>query len=236
MRGRISPNPFDEEVVAASYDSWFADPIGSTADRLEKALIAKMARPRPGERALDVGTGTGHFAIYLADLGLQVVGVDSSAAMLAIARAKRPEIPWHRASVENLPYKDESFALVLSVTTLEFVSDVDLALAEMYRVTRPGGRLVVAVLNRLSPWAQARLEEAQHAVTPFSHAHFFTPDEFAAALRRLGPSRWSSAVFFGPRGQGLALASALEVIGQGLAKRRGALLVGRVDRPREDRG
>ena len=71
------PNPFADPAIAAGYDAWFATPLGAAVDRLEKALIARIAEPRPGETALDVGTGTGHFAAFLADRGLRV-GVDTT--------------------------------------------------------------------------------------------------------------------------------------------------------------
>lgn len=225
------PNPFDGAAVADAYDTWFDTPLGATADRLEKDLIHALAQPRAGERALDVGTGTGHFATYLAELGLRVSAVDSSDAMLRQARAKRNDVEWRRAAAEDLPYDDGTFDLVLSVTLLEFVPDPDEALEEMFRVVRPGGRLVAAVLNRESPWARAREEEARRVETPFAHARFFTPEEFARSLGHLGPARWSSAVFVGPDGRGLPVAGLLEAAGRAFRRRHGALLVGRVDRP-----
>jgi ubiquinone/menaquinone biosynthesis C-methylase UbiE len=223
-------NPFDDPALASSYDSWFETPLGRTVDRLEKRLIYRLAQPKAGESALDVGTGTGHFACDLAARGLRVTGYDSSEAMLQVARAKGPGVRWQRGEVESLPFADGSFDLVLSVTTLEFVRDRDLALAEMYRVTAPGGRMVVAVLNALSPWGQARKREAAQHDTPFRYAHFFTPKEFVTALGRYGCPRWSSSVFFLPSGVGMSVADLLESLGQVFCRRYGALLVGRVDK------
>lgn len=223
-------NPFADPALAASYDSWFETPMGWVVDRLEKRLIYRLARPRAGESALDVGTGTGHFACDLATRGLRVTGYDSSAAMLQVARAKDLGVHWQQGEAESLPFADGSFDLVLSVTTLEFVRDSDLALAEMYRVTAPGGRMVVAVLNALSPWAKARQREAAQQETPFRYAHFFTPAEFVTALRRFGRPRWNSSVFFLPSGLGMGLADLLEFLGRALCRGYGALLVGRVDK------
>ena len=93
---------------------------------------------------------------------------------------------------------------------------------------RDAGRLVVAVLNALSPWAWTRRREARAQETPFSNAHFFYPWEFADLLGRLGPVTWSSSVFVGPNGTGLGWAWALERLGRSLLKPLGALLVGRV--------
>jgi SAM-dependent methyltransferase len=124
---------------------------------------------------------------------------------------------------------------VLTVTALEFVGvqdgrDRERALDEMWRVTAPGGRMVVAVLNAHGPWGRYYQRQAQTQETPFSRAHFYTPHEFLMALRWYGPLRWNSSVFFGPQGPGQRFAALLEWLGQRLAKRRGSLLVGRVDK------
>lgn len=77
---------FDQE--ASTYDNWYNTPLGSFVDRLEKELIAKSAQPQAGEKALDLGCGTGIFTIWLAKQGLDVTGIDLSSEMLAKAREK----------------------------------------------------------------------------------------------------------------------------------------------------
>ncbi len=236
-------NPFAEEEHATNYDAWFDTPLGQTVDRLEKEMVYHLARPQAGETALDVGTGTGHWALDLAQRGLTVTGVDISEAMLAVAQQKSAElglderVTWHQADAHALPFpgsapqdgEDGRFALVLSVTTLEFVGDPERALAEMVRVTAPGGRVVVGVLNALSPWAEFYREQAEIHDTPFRHAHFFTPHELVELLHRWGRPQWGSAVFVHPSGRGLSLARPVEMLGKTLLQHRGALLVGRVD-------
>lgn len=132
-------NPFRDTRVAREYDPWYADPIGATVDRLQKALVFRIAQPRAGERALDVGTGTGNYACALARLGLRVTGIDASEAMLSVARAKPEPVMWQQGSAEHLPCEDASFRLVISVTALEFFADPERAIAEMVRVLAPGG-------------------------------------------------------------------------------------------------
>jgi len=223
-------NPFEHPEVAAAYDGWYATPLGQVSDQLEKDLIYRYAHPQPGERALDVGTGTGHLACDLAARGLIVTGLDRSEAMLRAARAKDCRVTWKLGEAENLPFPSGAFDLVLSVTAIEFVRDPARVLAEMARVTAPGGRMVVGALNARSSWAAARRREARRQGGPFASAHFFAPDEFVTMLRRHGPTEWSSSVFIGPSGRGLWLAGLLETLGQRLARGRGALLVGRVQR------
>ncbi|MBC7239185.1 MAG: hypothetical protein H5T71_03690, partial [Chloroflexi bacterium] len=67
-------NPFADPTQAAAYDGWFETPLGRLIGRLQGALVERLAQPRPGERALDVGTGTGLYAVRLASQGLRVVG------------------------------------------------------------------------------------------------------------------------------------------------------------------
>ena len=220
-------NPFVRENIASTYDAWYNVPLGQAVDRWEKRLLYRLAQPRPGERALDVGTGTGHFACDLARRGLTVTGVDESEAMLEIARAKCGA-RWMLANVESLPFPDESFDLVLCVTALEFVHDRSRAVGEMMRVLAPEGRLVVGVLNSASPWAKAYIKQASEGDSPFGQARFCSAQELQTLLGRHGRLVWNSAVHFGPLGEGLWAAAALEVIGQTFRRDRGALLVGRV--------
>ncbi|KPL22980.1 MAG: hypothetical protein AMJ93_05895 [Anaerolineae bacterium SM23_84] len=214
--------------VASVYDSWFEMPLGRIVDQLEKDLLYQFAAPQRGELVLDVGTGTGHFAFDLAGRGGMVVGMDVSTPMLAVAQGKGASVHLLQGDAAALPVATESFDLVFSVTTLEFVARRLRAVQEMWRALRPGGRLVVAVLNALSPWAWARRLESRKQKTPFSHAHFFYPWEFVDLLHDLGRVTWSSSVFVGPQGTGLHRAWGLERLGRVLLRPFGALLVGRV--------
>lgn len=223
-------NPFADKMQAADYDSWYETSLGRMADRLQGALVERMAQPRSGERVLDVGTGTGHYAVRLAARGLHVAGVDASESMLALARAKTAAVEWRQAEAEHLPFPDDSFDLVLAVTLLEFVPDPLQALAEMRRVAAPGGRLVLGVLNAHSVWGRFYRAQAQQMETPFRHAHLFTPAEFVTMLRHFGSVRWCSALFVPPSGRGLWAASLLEWLGRWFWRGHGALLVGRIDR------
>jgi SAM-dependent methyltransferase len=154
--------------------------------------------------------------------------MDLSMPMLAVARSKGPSARLFLGDAAALPLAADSFDLVLSVTALEFIAHREQAVDEMWRALRPGGRLVVGVLNALSPWAWVRRRESKRQETPFSHAHFFYPWEFVRLLSRPGPVTWNSSVFVGPNGMGLRWAWALERVGRVLFKPLGALLVGRV--------
>ncbi len=96
---------------------------------------------------LDVGCGSGGLLGDAADMGLRVSGVDISEVGLAQARSRVPNADLRVARAEELPFGDASFDLVSCTGSLEHVSDIDRAVREMSRVTRPGGRILVVVPN-----------------------------------------------------------------------------------------
>ena len=80
----------------------------------------------------------------------------------------------------TLPFPENCFDKTISVTALEFIADGPRALRELFRVTRPGGVIVVATLNSLSPWATRRKEEAQKGHTLFQKVIFRSPEELVS--------------------------------------------------------
>ncbi len=216
-----APNPFD--ALAPLYDSWFESPMGARVAALERALFSRLAAPRPGETALEVGVGTGFFAREVCAAGARVAGVDLSQPMLEQAAQKGMPLALVRADALALPLQREAFDLVYTVTMLEFVPDPERAVAEMWAALRPGGRLVAAVLNAWSPWALRK-------APPFDRAHYFSPPELARLLGRDGRVRWASSVFFLPNGRGMGQAGRLEALGRTVLRPFGAFLVARVEK------
>jgi demethylmenaquinone methyltransferase/2-methoxy-6-polyprenyl-1,4-benzoquinol methylase len=104
---------------------------------------AELARVGPGSTALDVATGTGDLAIELARRGAEVTGSDFAPAMLEIARRKAPGLRFEEGDALELAYPDASFDAVTVGFGARNFGDLDRGLAEMARVTRPGGRVVV---------------------------------------------------------------------------------------------
>ena len=107
---------------------------------------ADLARLGPGDRALDVAAGTGDLALELKRrLGPsgEVIGSDFSEGMLDIARGKSAEVTWEWADAQALPYPDDSFAAATVGFGARNFGDLERGLAEMVRVVRPGGRVVV---------------------------------------------------------------------------------------------
>ena len=112
---------------------------------------ADMAGVGPGDRALDVATGTGDLAIELArrvGSGGEVVGSDFSEGMLARAREKAPELRWEHGNALALPYADGEFDAATVGFGARNFSDLERGLGEMVRVVRPGGRVVVLEITQ----------------------------------------------------------------------------------------
>jgi ubiquinone/menaquinone biosynthesis C-methylase UbiE len=191
--------PFDS--LAESYDRWYETPLGSFVDRAERQAIFDLLAARPGELILDVGSGTGRYARELVSQGMRCVSLEPSPAMLAIAQRG---------------------------ASLEFVADVDAALAEAARVAKPRGRVVIGVLNRRGPWA-ARRRRSSDAV--WKAAHFFTRAEMEQRLRVFGEVRTRVCVHVPPQLDRAPwpLLSLVEWLGARVAPSLGAFMAFRVD-------
>lgn len=170
------------------YDQWFETPIGALVRRYEGEVLWEFLRPSKGERILDAGCGTGIFTLDFLSTGAKIVGLDISIPMLRRARTK-PGGHLLRVlggDVLALPFADESFDKAVSVTALEFIADGRKAVAELFRVTRRGGTIVVATLNPLSPWA-VRRKAARHPI--FDRAIFRSPDDLQALAPTSGVAK-----------------------------------------------
>ena len=115
----------------------------------QRCQVLKTLELREDERVLDVGSGPGLLAYDMAaSVGRdgRMCGIDISEDMLKMSRRRCADQPWtefQRADATNLPYPDHSFDAAVSTQVYEYVADIPVALAELYRVTRPGGRVVV---------------------------------------------------------------------------------------------
>lgn len=111
---------------------------------LEQPVVREILDGLPVGVALDAACGTGRHATYLASLGHEVIGVDSSPEMLDVARTKVPTGTFHEADLLHLPLDDDSVDLVVCAIALTHVPDLAQALREFVRVLRPNGHLVIS--------------------------------------------------------------------------------------------
>ncbi|PTT80816.1 bifunctional demethylmenaquinone methyltransferase/2-methoxy-6-polyprenyl-1,4-benzoquinol methylase UbiE [Pelomonas sp. HMWF004] len=144
------------DSVASKYDL-MNDVMSAGLHRAWKAYTVQVANLKPGERALDIAGGTGDlsraFARKVGDTGV-VVHTDINEAMLRQGRDRLLDeglvLPTSLADAEKLPFKSESFDLVSVAFGLRNMTHKDLALAEMCRVLKPGGRLLVLEFSRIA--------------------------------------------------------------------------------------
>ena len=148
-----------------------AEQLGRLTDQRAEALREQVRRfvPLTGEeRALDSGTGTGALAFALSELVREVVGVDVDPELLDEARKRagdQANVEFLEADATALPFADGDFDLAGSLRTLHHLPRPELAVAELVRVTRPGGTLLVvdqvAPIDPLAGLALDRFERAR---------------------------------------------------------------------------
>jgi ubiquinone/menaquinone biosynthesis C-methylase UbiE len=139
----------DNRSYYDEFASWYERERGrgyhQMLDDLEVALVERYAR---GGDVLEAGCGTGLILERIAGFARSARGIDLSGGMLSRAHARGLEVA--QASVTALPYKDDSFDVVCSFKVLAHVADIETALAEMARVTRPGGHVLAEFYNTRS--------------------------------------------------------------------------------------
>lgn len=172
-------------ALAGSYARWRSRRLGQVTDRLQETLVLELLGPVADCDVLDVGCGDGALAATLSRRGARMVGLDPDPRMLAAARGRAEAgslgLTLVPGRAEALPFPAATFDRVVAVTALCFVPEADRAVAEMVRVLRPGGRLVLGELGRWSIWAAIRTVRGWLGAPTWRAAHFRS----AADLRRL---------------------------------------------------
>jgi demethylmenaquinone methyltransferase/2-methoxy-6-polyprenyl-1,4-benzoquinol methylase len=183
-RADLSKQP---EAVAAMFDD-----LAEGYDRTNTVMTLGLEKfhwrpqtlaaidPRKGERILDLAAGTGASSLRLREAGADVVSCDFSVGMLRVGRRTFPELDFIAGDALRLPFADESFDCVTISWALRNVNDVSVALAEMRRVTRPGGRLVVLENSHPTwkPFRVAYLEYMMRAVPALAKAVSTNPEAY----------------------------------------------------------
>lgn len=221
LQGSSARRPAGAGTLEESQVRAMFDRIAGLYDRMNSVMTAglhhqwrrhaaNLASLNPGDRALDVATGTGDLAIELAGRVApngEVVAVDFSERMLELARLKRGSLPirFDAANALQLPFADNEFDAATVGFGARNFSDLERGLREMVRVVKPGGRVVVLEIttprrpplstffafwfDRIVP-ALGRLagDADAYSYLPASVRRFPAADEFAALLARCGLS------------------------------------------------
>ncbi|WP_411115208.1 demethylmenaquinone methyltransferase [Streptomyces sp. 029-5] len=168
---------FDD--VAEKYDLT-NDVLSLGQARLWRKEVAKAVKARPAEKVLDLAAGTATSSMSLAATGAYVVPCDFSQGMLRTGKKRHPWMPFTAGDATKLPFADAVFDAVTISFGLRNVQDTDLALRELYRVTKPGGRIVICEFSHPT-WAPFRTvyeEYLMRALPPTARALSSNPEAY----------------------------------------------------------
>jgi demethylmenaquinone methyltransferase/2-methoxy-6-polyprenyl-1,4-benzoquinol methylase len=159
------------DAVAERYDAMNAV-MTFGQERRWRRVVAEAVGAAPGMRVLDLAAGTGASSTPFAGAGAMTVACDFSAGMLSEGHRRHPQLTFVAGDALRLPFRDAAFDATTISFGLRNVAGVDSALAELARVTRPGGRLVV-------------LETASPPAAPLRAAHGVYVDHVLPRVARL---------------------------------------------------
>ena len=168
---------FDD--VAAKYDRT-NDVLSLGQARAWRRAVAEAVDAKPGQTVLDLGAGTGTSSLPFHEAGADVVPCDFSIGMLAEGKQRHPELALTAGDATRLPFADNSFDAVTISFALRNVQDTDLALRELYRVTKPGGKVVICEFSTptWTPLRTVYTEYLMRALPPVATAVSSNPDAY----------------------------------------------------------
>lgn len=184
---------YEEEALAYDYKRQ-SDAYGGYLWRRQREAVLDLCGDLEHKRLLEVGVGTGRFALELAKNGAEVFGLDAAGAMLQVTKKKAGEkdlgamLHLIRGDGIGLPFKDASFDGVISIHVLNHLPRHRDTLREMKRVLKPGGFIVVGIPNLLSFAFPAAIyvNITRHAIGSRIYSYHFTRRGMKKALREAG--------------------------------------------------
>jgi demethylmenaquinone methyltransferase/2-methoxy-6-polyprenyl-1,4-benzoquinol methylase len=183
IRAQLDKQPTDVarmfDDVAERYDVT-NDLLSLGQTRLWRRAVLRAVGPGPGQRILDVAAGTGTSSTPFAAAGAVVVPCDFSQGMLRVGKRRQPGLAFVAGDALRLPFADASFDAVTISFGLRNVAEVAAALAELMRVTKPGGRLVVCEFSHptWAPLRTAYVEYLMRALPPLATTVCSNPEAY----------------------------------------------------------
>jgi SAM-dependent methyltransferase len=169
-------SPFDK--LASEYDSWF-DKDGKLIFRIElqafKTVLPSLPRPW-----LEIGVGSGRFAQAL---GIET-GIDPSTGLIELAKQRGIEA--FRGRGEQTPFDKCVFGTIFLIVTLCFLSSPLAVMKEASRILAPGGRLVLGLVLKESPWGKLYRRKKEDGHPFYKHATFYNHDEVVSLSAKAG--------------------------------------------------
>lgn len=168
---------FDD--VAAKYDLT-NDVLSLGQARLWRKEVARAVNARPAQKVLDLAAGTATSSMPFAATGAYVVPCDFSLGMLREGKKRHPWLPLTAGDATKLPFRDDVFDTVTISFGLRNVHDTDSALRELYRVTKPGGQVVICEFSQPTwePFRTVYTEYLMRALPPVARGVSSNPDAY----------------------------------------------------------
>lgn len=206
-RAELDKQPADVrrmfDAVARRYDLT-NDILSFGQDRRWRKEVLQAVDPSYGDTVLDLAAGTGTSSQPFRDAGAEVVPCDFSIGMLQVGKKQLPHLPFTAGDGTKLPFRDATFDAVTISFGLRNIVDPVAGLAEMRRVTKPGGRLVVCEFSHptWSPWRTVYLEYLMKALPAVATAVSSAPDAYVylAESIRAWPDQAGLAAMIGDAG------------------------------------
>ena len=186
----LHPGCVKQRTVLRGYEEWSTsyDVAKNALISVEEPVVLKLMGDVSGKRILDIGCGTGRYTIKLAEFGADVVGIDSSAAMLGIGKGKIQDIDgrltFMRGDLLHLPMADEGFDIAVCALTLCHVPELKPAIDELCRVVKERGMIIVSDFHPFClvfGWRTGyRQDSTEYQIE--NHCHLF--QEYLEAFRK----------------------------------------------------
>ena len=174
--------------MRAQYAAWAAeyDAPGNPMVMAEEPVVRGLVARYPIGVALDAACGTGRHAAYLASLGHEVIGIDCTPEMLEVAKAKAPSARFETGDLTALPLPSDAVDLAVCTLALTHFTHLGQPIAEIARVVRPGGRVVLSDVHPFMVMLGSQAVDMDDDSSGFTRNFIHQVSDYLAAFRSAG--------------------------------------------------